>query len=46
MLLNIFIILFRTFINNHLLRTSFVDIDTSYDYKNKQKFVETIANIK
>lgn len=36
----------KTFINNHLLRTSFVDIDTSYDYKNKQKFVETIANIK
>ena len=36
----------KTFINNHLLRTGFVCIDSSYEYKNKQKFAQTIANIK
>lgn len=36
----------KTFINNHLLRTGFVDVDCSYNYKNKEKFIETTKNIK
>ena len=36
----------KTFINNHLLRTGFVDVDCSYNYKNKDKFIETTKNIK
>ena len=27
----------KTFINNHLLRTGFVDVDRSYEYKNKHR---------
>ena len=34
----------KTFINNHLLRTGFVDVDCSYEYKNKQKFIKTVEN--
>ena len=34
----------KTFINNHLLRTGFVDVDCSYEYKNKQKFIQTVEN--
>ncbi len=34
----------KTFVNNHLLRTGFVSIDTTIDYKYKQKFLESISN--
>jgi len=29
----------KTFINNHLVRTQYVDVDTSYDYTCKNKFL-------
>jgi len=32
----------KTFLNNHLLRTGFVDLDDSYDYSCKQKFADSI----
>lgn len=35
----------KTFINKHLLRTGFVDIDLSYDYKKKQNFIKTTEKI-
>lgn len=31
----------KTFINNHLIRTGFVDVDTDYDYSCKGKFINT-----
>jgi site-specific DNA-methyltransferase (adenine-specific) len=31
----------KTFINNHLIRTGFVDVDTSYDYSCKSKFLSS-----
>lgn len=34
----------KTFINNHLIKTGFVDVDISFDYKYKNKFLETIKN--
>ena len=34
----------KTFVNNHLARTGFVDIDTISDYKYKDKFLETVQN--
>ena len=33
----------KTFINNHLIRTGFVDVDDSYDYSCKQKFVNSYS---
>ena len=30
----------KTFINNHLVRTGFVSVDESFDYKYKKKFLE------
>lgn len=32
----------KTFINNHLIRTGFVDVDTSFDYSCKSKFLSSI----
>ena len=34
----------RTFINNHLVRTGYVDVDTSFDYACQQKFLNSIPN--
>lgn len=34
----------RTFVNNHLARTGFVDIDKTSDYKYKNKFMEAVQN--
>ena len=34
----------KTFINRHLIRTGFVDIDTTIDYKYKKKFMEARDN--
>ena len=31
----------KTFINNHLVRTGFVSVDTELDYSCKQKFVNS-----
>ena len=31
----------KTFINNHLIRTGFVEVDTGIDYACKQKFLKT-----
>ncbi len=33
----------RTFINNHLIRTGFVDVDISFDYSCKSKFLNSIT---
>ena len=32
----------KTFINNHLIRTGYVDVDTSYDYSCKDKFLNSL----
>ena len=32
----------KTFINNHLIRTGFVDVDVSFDYSCKAKFLNSI----
>lgn len=32
----------KTFVNNHLARTGFVTIDTSFEYKYKKKFLESL----
>lgn len=32
----------KTFINNHLIRTGFVDVDVSFDYSCKSKFLNSI----
>lgn len=34
----------KTFINNHLIKTGFVDIDLTFDYKYKNKFLESLKN--
>lgn len=34
----------KTFVNNHLVRTGFVSVDTSFDYKYKKKFLENLNN--
>lgn len=34
----------KTFVNNHLIRTGFVDVDSATDYKYKKKFMEEIKN--
>lgn len=34
----------KTFINNHLIRTGYVDVDTSYVYSNKDKFLKSLPN--
>ena len=32
----------RTFINNHLVRTGYVDVDTSFDYSCQKKFLNSL----
>ncbi len=34
----------KTFINNHLIRTGYVDVDTSFDYVCQKKFLNSIPN--
>ena len=34
----------KTFINNHLVRTGFVDVDTSFDYTYQKKFLNSFPN--
>ncbi|MDY3768999.1 MAG: DNA methyltransferase [Sphaerochaetaceae bacterium] len=34
----------KTFINRHLVKTGFVSVDTSIDYKYKKKFMEDVIN--
>lgn len=34
----------KTFVNRHLLRTGYVDVDTSYDFMYKNKFEKDAAN--
>ncbi len=32
----------KTFVNNHLIRTGFVDVDVSFDYSCKEKFIKSL----
>lgn len=32
----------KTFINNHLIRTGFVDVETNFDYSCKNKFIKSL----
>lgn len=32
----------KTFINNHLIRTGFVDVETNFDYSCKSKFIKSL----
>ena len=34
----------KTFVNNHLVRTGYVDVDTSFDYACQKKFLNSIPN--
>ena len=34
----------KTFVNNHLVRTGFVDVDTSFDYTCQKKFLNSLPN--
>lgn len=34
----------KTFVNNHLVRTGYVDVDTSFDYVCQGKFLKSIPN--
>ena len=34
----------KTFINNHLVRTGYVDVDTSFDYACQKKFLNSLPN--
>jgi len=34
----------KTFINNHLVRTGYVDVDTEFDYSCKKKFLNSAPN--
>lgn len=34
----------KTFINNHLIRTGYVDVDTELDYTHKKKFLNSLPN--
>lgn len=36
----------KTFINNHLIRTGYVDVDTSFDYNCKNKFLNSVPDKK
>lgn len=33
----------KTFINNHLIKTGYVDVDKETEYSNKQKFIKTLS---
>lgn len=32
----------KTFVNNHLVRTGYVDVDTSFDYRCRKKFMDSL----
>ena len=34
----------KTFVNNHLVRTGYVDVDTSFDYACQKKFLNSVPN--
>ena len=34
----------KTFINNHFVRTGYVDVDTSFDYACQKKFLNSLSN--
>ena len=34
----------KTFINNHLIRTGYVDVDISFDYTCQKKFLNSLPN--
>ena len=34
----------KTFINNHLIRTGYVDVDTTFDYSCQKKFLNSLPN--
>lgn len=34
----------KTFINNHLVRTGYVNVDTSFDYSCQKKFLDSLPN--
>ena len=34
----------KTFINNHLVRTGYVDVDTSFEYTCQKKFLNSLPN--
>lgn len=34
----------KTFVNNHLVRTGYVDVDTSFDYTCQKKFLSSVPN--
>jgi len=34
----------KTFINNHLIRTGYVDVDTTFDYTCQKKFLNSLPN--
>ncbi len=34
----------KTFVNNHLIRTGYVDVDTSFDYACQKKFLNSLPN--
>ena len=34
----------KTFINNHLIRTGYVDVDTTFDYTCQKKFLDSLPN--
>lgn len=34
----------KTFINNHLIRTGYVDVDMSFEYNCRQKFINSLPN--
>ena len=35
----------KTFINNHLIRTGYVDVDTSFDYTWQKKFLNSLTKL-
>ena len=34
----------KTFVNNHLVRTGYVDVDTSFEYTCQKKFLNSLPN--
>ena len=34
----------KTFVNNHLVRTGYVDVDTSFEYTHQKKFLNSVPN--
>ena len=34
----------KTFVNNHLIRTGYVDVDTAFDYTCQKKFLNSVPN--